>query len=78
LKKPRASSDVQIAYPNFSVYHATKWGIEGFVEAVAQEAAPFQIACMIVEPYGLPIRFLRFGSPDIFSVGAQEAPEGHL
>src|SRR2546423_1036697 len=28
--------------------------------------------------YGLPIRFLRFDSPDIFSVGAQEAPEGHL
>ena len=28
--------------------------------------------------YGLPIRFLRFGSPDIFSVGTQEAPEGHL
>ena len=27
--------------------------------------------------YGLPIRFLRFDSPDIFSVGAQEAPEGH-
>src|SRR5258706_11051024 len=28
--------------------------------------------------YGLPIRFLRFVRPDIFSVGAQEAPEGHL
>src|SRR5712692_11267237 len=28
--------------------------------------------------YGLPLRFLRFGSPDIFSVGAQEASEGHL
>ena len=28
--------------------------------------------------YGLPIRFLRSGRPDIFSVGAQEAPEGHL
>ena len=28
--------------------------------------------------YFLPIRFLRSGSPDIFSVGAQEAPEGHL
>src|SRR5438128_12155004 len=28
--------------------------------------------------YGLPIRLLRFGSPDIFSVGAQEAPDGHL
>jgi hypothetical protein len=28
--------------------------------------------------YGLPIRFLRFGSPDIFSVGAQSVTEGHL
>ncbi len=28
--------------------------------------------------YFLPIPFLRFGRPDIFSVGAQEAPEGHL
>jgi TMEM175 potassium channel family protein len=28
--------------------------------------------------YVLPIPFLRFGRPDIFSVGAQEAPEGHL
>jgi NAD(P)-dependent dehydrogenase (short-subunit alcohol dehydrogenase family) len=32
------------------VYHATKWGIEGFVEAVAQEVAPFHIAFTIVEP----------------------------
>ena len=28
--------------------------------------------------YFLPIRFLRSGRPDIFSLGAQEAPEGHL
>jgi uncharacterized membrane protein len=28
--------------------------------------------------YFLPINFLRFGRPDIFSVGAQEAPDGHL
>jgi uncharacterized membrane protein len=28
--------------------------------------------------YFLPIKFLRFGTPDIFSVGAQEAPAGHL
>ena len=28
--------------------------------------------------YGLPLNFLRFGRPDIFSVGAREAPEGHL
>jgi uncharacterized membrane protein len=28
--------------------------------------------------YFLPLNFLRFGRPDIFSVGAQEAPDGHL
>ncbi|WP_416357635.1 SDR family oxidoreductase [Aureimonas phyllosphaerae] len=45
-----SSEGGQIAYPNFSLYHATKWGIEGFVEAVAQEVAPFGIDFLIVEP----------------------------
>lgn len=45
-----SSEGGQIAYPSFSAYHATKWGIEGFVEAVAKEVAPFGIDCVIVEP----------------------------
>jgi NAD(P)-dependent dehydrogenase (short-subunit alcohol dehydrogenase family) len=45
-----SSEGGQIAYPNFSLYHATKWGIEGFVEAVAQEVAPFGIDFVIAEP----------------------------
>jgi NAD(P)-dependent dehydrogenase (short-subunit alcohol dehydrogenase family) len=45
-----SSEGGQIAYPSFSLYHATKWGIEGFVEAVAQEVAPFGITFTIVEP----------------------------
>lgn len=45
-----SSEGGQIAYPNFSLYHATKWGIEGFVEAVAQEVAPFGIEFILVEP----------------------------
>lgn len=45
-----SSEGGQIAYPNFSVYHATKWGIEGFVESVAQEVTPFGIDFLIVEP----------------------------
>jgi len=45
-----ASEGGQIAYPNFSIYHATKWGIEGFVESVAQEVAPFGIDFTLVEP----------------------------
>lgn len=45
-----SSEGGQIAYPGFSLYHATKWGIEGFVESVAQEVAPFGIDFLIVEP----------------------------
>ncbi len=45
-----SSEGGQIAYPNFSLYHASKWAIEGFVESVAQEVAPFGIAFTIVEP----------------------------
>ena len=45
-----SSEGGQIAYPNFGLYHATKWGIEGFVEAVAQEVAPFGIEFTLVEP----------------------------
>jgi NAD(P)-dependent dehydrogenase (short-subunit alcohol dehydrogenase family) len=45
-----SSEGGQIAYPNFSLYHASKWGIEGFVEAVAQEVRPFGIDFLIVEP----------------------------
>ncbi|MCM2292561.1 SDR family oxidoreductase [Allorhizobium sp. BGMRC 0089] len=45
-----SSEGGQVAYPSFSLYHATKWGIEGFVEAVAQEVAPFGIDFMIAEP----------------------------
>ncbi len=45
-----SSEGGQIAYPGFSLYHASKWGIEGFVESVAQEVKPFGIDFILVEP----------------------------
>ncbi|HTV21120.1 MAG TPA: SDR family oxidoreductase [Polyangiaceae bacterium] len=45
-----SSEGGQIAYPSFSLYHATKWGIEGFIESVSQEVAPFGVDFVIVEP----------------------------
>jgi NAD(P)-dependent dehydrogenase (short-subunit alcohol dehydrogenase family) len=39
-----------IAFPAFSMYHATKWGIEGFYESLAVEVEPFGIRTMLVEP----------------------------
>lgn len=40
-----------------SMYHAAKWGIEGFCESVAQEVAPFGIGITIVEPGGARTEF---------------------
>jgi NAD(P)-dependent dehydrogenase (short-subunit alcohol dehydrogenase family) len=45
-----SSEGGQLAYPNFSLYHASKWAIEGFVESVAQEVAPFGIEFTLIEP----------------------------
>lgn len=39
-----------IAFPAFSLYHATKWGIEGFYESLAPEVEPFGIRTTLVEP----------------------------
>lgn len=42
----------QVAYAGNSLYHATKFGIEGFCESVALEMAPFGVKVTIVEPGG--------------------------
>ncbi len=52
-----SSTGGQVAYPGFSIYHATKWGIEGFVEAVAQETAGSGIDFILAEPGPTSTRF---------------------
>ncbi|MCR5281496.1 MAG: SDR family oxidoreductase [Lactobacillus sp.] len=54
----------QVAFPGNSLYHAAKFGIEGFVESVAQEVAPFNISATIVEPGGARTEF-RYGSAHV-------------
>lgn len=54
----------QVAYAGNSMYHATKFGIEGFCESVAQEVAPFNIGMTIVEPGGARTEF-RYGSANV-------------
>jgi len=52
-----SSAGGQTTYPNFSFYHASKWGVEGFCETIAQEVAPFGISVTIVEPGATPTGF---------------------
>lgn len=57
----------QAALPGGSLYHASKWGLEGFLDAIAQELAPLKIGVTIIEPGGARTNF-RFGGAQL---GAQ-------
>lgn len=55
------------AHPGASLYHASKWGVEGFMDALAGEVAPFNIGVTLVEPGGSRTSFaggsLRLSEP---------------
>jgi len=68
----------QVAFAANSLYHATKFGIEGFCESVAQEIAQFNIGMTIVEPGGARTEF-RYGSAHVANLMPEyEACHGFL
>lgn len=40
------------AFPNLGLYHASKWGLEGFSQALSLEVAEYGIRVTLVEPAG--------------------------
>lgn len=46
------------AFPSGSMYHAAKYGLEGFAEAVSQEVAGFGIKTLIIEPGSIKTGFV--------------------
>lgn len=46
-----------ITFPTFSLYHGTKWAMEGFSESLAYELAPLGIQVKLVEPGGVKTDF---------------------
>ncbi|WP_291423413.1 SDR family oxidoreductase [Deinococcus sp.] len=46
-----------VAFPFNSVYHATKWALEGWSESLAFELAPFGIGVKTVSPGGIKTDF---------------------
>lgn len=48
----------QITTPGASLYHASKWGLEGFFETLIDEISPLGIDVTIVEPGGVRTDFL--------------------
>jgi NAD(P)-dependent dehydrogenase (short-subunit alcohol dehydrogenase family) len=47
----------QATYPGASLYHASKWGLEGFFDSLSAEVASFNIGVTIVEPGGARTKF---------------------
>jgi NAD(P)-dependent dehydrogenase (short-subunit alcohol dehydrogenase family) len=54
----------QVALAGGSLYHASKWGLEGFLDALGQELAAFNIGVTIIEPGGARTNF-RFGGAQL-------------
>lgn len=49
----------QATFPGGSLYHASKWGIEGFIESIRHEVAPFGISVTLIEPGSIGTSFGR-------------------
>ena len=55
----------RITFPVYSVYHATKWAVEGFSESLQFELRPFNIEVKLVEPAAIKTDFYS-RSKDVF------------
>jgi NAD(P)-dependent dehydrogenase (short-subunit alcohol dehydrogenase family) len=60
MRKQRSGCILQIssvggrlAFPGSAAYHAAKWAVGGFTEALAQELAPFNVRVCALEPGGM-------------------------
>ena len=56
-----------MAHPYSNVYHATKWGIEGWSESLSIELAPFNIGVKTVEPSGTATNFFHMSDAKLAS-----------
>ena len=59
LREQRSGHIIQVssiggitAFPLVGAYHASKWALEGFSQALAQEVAPFGVHVTLIEPGG--------------------------
>ena len=56
-----ASMGGRLAFPLFSIYHGTKWAVEGFTESLQFELNPFHIRLKLIEPGAIKTEFYGAG-----------------
>jgi short-subunit dehydrogenase len=52
-----ASVGGRVAFPLYSIYHGTKWAVEGFTESLQYEVAQFNIKLKLIEPGAIKTEF---------------------
>lgn len=52
-----ASMGGRLTFPLFSIYHGTKWAVEGFTESLQYELRPFNIKVRLIEPGAIKTEF---------------------
>src|SRR3954469_5890100 len=67
------------AFPILGMYHASKWGLEGFTQSLATEMKPFGVNVTLVEPtgYGTDWRgasSVRADELPVYDAGREEPP----
>ena len=53
-----ASMSGRITFPLYSLYHASKWAVEGFSESLQHELKPFNIKVKLIEPGVIGTEFI--------------------
>lgn len=56
-----ASMGGRLAFPLYSIYHGTKWAVEGFSESLHYELEPFGIRVKLIEPGAIRTEFYGAG-----------------
>ncbi len=70
-----------ITFPLYSVYHGTKWALEGFMESLQYELKPFNIKIKNIEPGAIKTEFenaIDFVSNNHYQAYAQKAQQNML
>lgn len=52
-----ASVGGRVAFPLYSIYHGTKWAVEGFTESLQYEVKDFNIRLKLIEPGAIKTEF---------------------
>ncbi|MBP2169622.1 NAD(P)-dependent dehydrogenase (short-subunit alcohol dehydrogenase family) [Erwinia toletana] len=68
----------QIVFPGLSLYHTTKWAIEGFIEAVREEVRGFNIEFTLIEPGTANTGFRDRGLVMAAAMAEYDGTPGHL